>query len=1111
MTRQTHSPSTKMTQTVPLNEGEKTANIEENASNRKEDLRTREERVRETDRISDYPRCDSDTMPETDSEYTCEDSSRSLVQNNSEKCLIPQPKKRRLKYDVKHQWHKFLYRLGSLIERQSSFSVFFIFSFLIGLVAITYCENDELIVYSRQQKVNPGVNATWGNFMLNVMTHADDSREGITKSALLHHQAVVQAVLATSVSFFERTWTIESLCHKATGFKLSEDIELTTKLDTEFSQFFQNDLAPCIVDTPLNCFSEGEDLLIYNREKYCLGTDGKFSWADDTPCGYSSLSGLSDFSRKISIDEYFEDNDSLLTSRRISSSSSCNSVGISHSTERTINDQGYLQTTINLMAANSLYDFYSNTLSNQPLKRNSAGRQVFWTPELAAELLETFLNNVENVVESHENAFFYCPNFVQLENLNIKESFLAVTPYLMVSTGIVYFIVAVSGLSHPLLLSAIFAISNFFVFGSFTTGWSSIIINYALSAKTHAEAKLDPFISHVGGPLLQSIAGGLILGVVATFGHLYRAKNTTSMGEIFIHTFPTIVLSMSSLFGLGLVYWTKTNTTLEHFGSEFLIMSIFFMFFIICIVPKVFEVHRLSKYMSNRTREIMLPHRAKFYCTLLWAAVRVVLAVSITILAAVGLALRFDISVRNFDFIPKTSHNYVAARIQETYFPVHKTMLELDVNETTDLHDELANAHRIASSSQFHQSMSIDKEFWFYNFKTWVDEKVRVEDVTEWECRAAVNRLRKKDVRRDLKASDITESIERILIYAINKTGRREKTFDRQSGEYETLLATWIYLNRAELRLKTEFEIFGWIPSYSEIISKKKNTMMPLEKLKNCPTTALNKMLDYRPFQRNAKKMLKLPVRLVVNDFGLKMDDFKDFQERISIEMKHAKLTGAEIDALGYLQNVTDPSTIAAYAGFVILGVFLGGLIHADMMFSFLSVAVWIVSLFQVVGLTSFCNIPFNQLTLAGCLLASLYPAVFLSLNKVDVPLINTPQIQLGLALVCFCPLIFLLCSPFSAISSYFGAPLSFGVLVAMLNSSLVAHLIGSEKVVISFDFAAKVSHQIFNINLSEDDRKVLNSLIVTPKKTLHLVEPPLEATSSSLDRDLSTSESSLS
>lgn len=55
--------------------------------------------------------------------------------------------------------------------------------------------------------------------------------------------------------------------------------------------------------------------------------------------------------------------------------------------------------------------------------------------------------------------------------------------------------------------------------------------------------------------------------------------------------------------------------------------------------------------------------------------------------------------------------------------------------------------------------------------------------------------------------------------------------------------------------------------------------------------------------------------------------------------MKHAKLTGAEIDALGYLQNVTDPSTIAAYAGFVILGVFLGGLIHADMMFSFLSVS----------------------------------------------------------------------------------------------------------------------------------------------------------------------------
>ena len=121
---------------------------------------------------------------------------------------------------------------------------------------------------------------------------------------------------------------------------------------------------------------------------------------------------------------------------------------------------------------------------------------AFWSPELAAELLENFLQKIEAKVQSYENSFFYCPNYVQLENLNIKErfvnifsdfvlkfhfSFFAVTPYLLVSSGVVYFIVAVSGLSHPCLLSAIFAISNFFVFGSFTTGWSSIIINYALS------------------------------------------------------------------------------------------------------------------------------------------------------------------------------------------------------------------------------------------------------------------------------------------------------------------------------------------------------------------------------------------------------------------------------------------------------------------------------------------------------------------------------------------------------------------------------------------------------------------------------------------------------
>lgn len=315
-----------------------------------------------------------------------------------------------------------------------------------------------------------------------------------------------------------------------------------------------------------------------------------------------------------------------------------------------------------------------------------------------------------------------------------------------------------------------------------------------------------------------------------------------------------------------------------------------------------------------------------------------VLAATITVLAAVGLALRFQISVNNFDFIPKTSSNYIGARIQESYFPVRKTMLELYVNESTDLHDELANAHRITSSSQFHQSMSIDKEFWFYNFKTWVDEKIRVKDVTERECKAAVRYLRKKESRRD-PASKLKESIESILTYAINRTGRKENTFDRQSEEYETLLAAWIYLNRAELSLKTEYEIFGWIPSYSEIVSKKSNAMISLEKLKYCSTTQLNRVLDNRPFQRAGKKMLKMPVRLVVNDVGLGMKEYALFQEVVAREIKHAKLSGAEIDTLGYLKNVTDPATIATYAGFVILGVVFGGLIHVDAMFSFLSVS----------------------------------------------------------------------------------------------------------------------------------------------------------------------------
>ena len=138
-----------------------------------------------------------------------------------------------------------------------------------------------------------------------------------------------------------------------------------------------------MVDTPLDCFKEGEELLVYDRDKYCImDSTGNFSWADEAPCGYSSLAGLSDYASKISIDEYFSDNEAL-TEEQILSASSCKSVGISHSTKRTINDQGYLQTSIRLMAANTLYDslysrysiFKQNTLLNEPWKRNIGGRQ----------------------------------------------------------------------------------------------------------------------------------------------------------------------------------------------------------------------------------------------------------------------------------------------------------------------------------------------------------------------------------------------------------------------------------------------------------------------------------------------------------------------------------------------------------------------------------------------------------------------------------------------------------------------------------------------------------------------------------------------------------------
>jgi len=84
-----------MTQEVPINEGTKIAKIEEIAHKKtgiefdpgRKKAICREERERMSERTG-IPRCDSDTMPETDSEYTSEDSSRSLVQISSKKVRI---------------------------------------------------------------------------------------------------------------------------------------------------------------------------------------------------------------------------------------------------------------------------------------------------------------------------------------------------------------------------------------------------------------------------------------------------------------------------------------------------------------------------------------------------------------------------------------------------------------------------------------------------------------------------------------------------------------------------------------------------------------------------------------------------------------------------------------------------------------------------------------------------------------------------------------------------------------------------------------------------------------------------------------------------------------
>ena len=258
------------------------------------------------------------------------------------------------------------------------------------------------------------------------------------------------------------------------------------------------EISPCKVITPLDCFSDGAELLNYRKDyevfrtkddgisqKYYFDWNaypiagqkyGKDVYLNDTEYFPDVFEGVVGYSQKPKISEDIDFPEIL--------SHGCQRV-VGNASVHQIMSQKTLQTTIHLMSADTLYKFHEDDMGIGPLKPIDPNRITYWSKAKASELLEEWLKKVIETVRHEENSSFFSPNFVQMQNQQICEVMIRSLFILGVTGAISMVFAKIFNLSGVLLAGAIFIGANVLIFAAFSIGWAFVLIQQALKVSVN--------------------------------------------------------------------------------------------------------------------------------------------------------------------------------------------------------------------------------------------------------------------------------------------------------------------------------------------------------------------------------------------------------------------------------------------------------------------------------------------------------------------------------------------------------------------------------------------------------------------------------------------------
>ena len=264
--------------------------------------------------------------------------------------------------------------------------------------------------------------------------------------------------------FNDRNWTLDDICHKSIGLSDGQSLGQTNKA-------WADAVSPCHVITPIDCFSDGLELLVY-RKDYLI-----YDRKRDKPEPFNWSKEAQKKSRKQSIAEVAEPRKVL--------EKGCPSVTGYEWNRKEIMSDDTLQSAIRLMSADTLFTFWNDNpdlhKSFLTAKSRSGDRQrIVWSEHKAAEILEQWLNQLIENIEQEPDTFFFSPNFVQLHNLKLGEVLAQNGATMAVNTAVALIAICVFQFRSKLVTFAVFAAMNILLYGAYSVAWASIITYQAL-------------------------------------------------------------------------------------------------------------------------------------------------------------------------------------------------------------------------------------------------------------------------------------------------------------------------------------------------------------------------------------------------------------------------------------------------------------------------------------------------------------------------------------------------------------------------------------------------------------------------------------------------------